>query len=100
MKLSEMVEKLTEKRKDGTKLYTQTSLGEAIGSNQSAVSQMLAGRAWDDHWEIFLKLLPIVMREDLMSERELLAMLPHDKRTNPSEPTAPKTSSGGRKRHG
>lgn len=41
MKLSEIVKFLTDEDEQGRKLYTQTSLGETLGTNQSAVSQML-----------------------------------------------------------
>lgn len=66
MKLSEIVKELTRKQAGGVKLYTQTTLAEALGTNQSAISQMLAGRVWDDHWEIFFKLLPIAQRHGLL----------------------------------
>lgn len=82
MKLSEIVEKLTEEKPDGSKLYTQTSLAAAIGTNQSAVGQMLAGKTWDDHFEIIVNLIPIALRHDLLEARRLLPADGHDKRRN------------------
>jgi hypothetical protein len=60
-KLREIIEYLTEKKSDGSRLFTQMTLGEKIGTNQSTVSQMKAGGRWEEHWKIFLTLLPICL---------------------------------------
>lgn len=62
MKLSEIVKELTKQPKkptDAPQIYTQQKLAEALGTNQPAIGQILAAKAWDTHWEVFLKLLPI-----------------------------------------
>jgi hypothetical protein len=81
MNLREIVEQLTEKKPDGSRLFTQTTLGERIGSNQSGVSQMKAGGAWEQHWAVFLKLLPICLEHDLIEEREERELLQRLKKT-------------------
>lgn len=59
MKLSEIVKELTTKKDDGSRIYTQETLAKALGTNQPAIGQILGAKAWDSHWEVFLKLLPI-----------------------------------------
>lgn len=93
MKLHEIIKKLTEKKPDGSKIYTQTSLAVALGTNQSTVGQMLGGNVWDDHWDIILNLIPIAMRHDLLTDSDLQKLVRHDERANPGSPTPAKKTS-------
>jgi len=39
--------------------WDQTTFGAQIGARQSMVSRMRKGEDWEQHWQIFLKLLPL-----------------------------------------
>jgi hypothetical protein len=72
---------------DGTmkaKKWDQTALGKQLGATQSMVSRMRKGDDWEQHWQIFLKLLPLCLELDLITERELLPSQRHDKKSDPS----------------
>jgi hypothetical protein len=57
-KLSEIIKDLlSRKNPDGSRQWTQMTLAATLGTNQSGISQMLTGRQWDDHFEVFRKLI-------------------------------------------
>jgi hypothetical protein len=57
-KLSEIIKDLlSRKNPDGSRQWTQMTLAAKLGTNQSGISQMLTGRQWDDHFEVFRKLV-------------------------------------------
>jgi len=68
MELSEIIEKLL-----AATGLTQHLLAMRLGTTQGKVSDMLQGRStWEKHWQVFLKLLPLCIKHDLIGERELL----------------------------
>jgi hypothetical protein len=91
MKLREIIEQLTGKNSSGLRLFTQESLAEKLGTNQSAISQMKAGQTWEEHWQIFMRLLPLSIEFGLIGERELLSDSGHDKKRAPSSHRPDKT---------
>lgn len=91
MKLREIIEQLTERKTNGFRLFTQESLALKLETNQSAISQMKVGQTWDEHWQIFLKLLPLCIEHGLLGERELLGDSGHDKKRTSSSHRPDKT---------
>jgi hypothetical protein len=57
--LREILEKLLSENREGSRLYTQTTLAQALETNQSAIAQMLKGDQWQAHWNIFLRLIAL-----------------------------------------
>jgi hypothetical protein len=91
MKLREIIEQLTGKNSSGLRLFTQETLAEKLATNQSAVSQMKAGATWEEHWQIFMRLLPLSIEYGLIGERELLGDTGHDKKRTQSSHRPDKT---------
>lgn len=54
MKLREVIDDIMKAGK-----LDQTALGKKVGAIQSMVSRMRKGDDWEQHWQIFLKLLPL-----------------------------------------
>jgi hypothetical protein len=68
-KLSEIIKDLlSRKNPDGSRQWTQMTLAATLGTNQSGISQMLTGRQWDDHFEVFRKLVVDVEPQALFGE--------------------------------
>jgi len=78
MKLNDVIEKLLAEG------LTQQALASQLGTTQGKISDMLQGRStWEKHWQVFLKLLPLCVKADIIGERELLGRSTHD----PTKPT-------------
>ena len=71
MKLHEIIKELTEKRPDGSRHYTQETLAVKLKTNQPTISQMKTGVMWQEHWELFLRLLPLCRELGLDPARDL-----------------------------
>jgi hypothetical protein len=68
-RLSEIIkDSLSRKNPDGSRQWTQMTLAAKLGTNQSGISQMLTGRQWDDHFEVFRKLVVDVEPQALFGE--------------------------------
>jgi hypothetical protein len=73
-KLSNIIKDLlSRKNPDGSRMWTQTTLAAKLGTNQPAVSQMLTGSQWDDHFEVFRKLVsevePLAIFDEPLDEK-------------------------------
>ena len=90
-KLSEIIKDLlSRKNPDGSRQWTQMTLAAKLGTNQSGISQMLTGRQWDDHFEVFRKLVsdvePMAVHEDPLSSRAITHyLLVHRDKLPPDE---------------
>jgi len=53
--------------------WDQTELGAHIGAPQSMVSRMRKGDDWELHWQVFLRLLRLLVTLKIISRAELSA---------------------------
>ena len=58
--------------------WDQTALGKRIGASQGMVSRMRKGEDWEQHWQIFLKLLPLAMEINVINLNELRSATDND----------------------
>lgn len=54
--------------------WDQTDLGKQLGTYQSMVSRMRKGDDWEIHWQVFLKLLPLIAELKMIRYKELIPM--------------------------
>jgi phosphosulfolactate phosphohydrolase-like enzyme len=76
-KLCEIIrDLLTRRNPDGSRQWTQVTLAEKLGTNQPAISQMLTGVQWDDHFQVIKRLIsevePMAAHDDTLSPRAVL----------------------------
>jgi len=92
MKLSDVIKKIQEE-----KSLTQTELAEKLGTVQQNIANMRLGRPiWQQHWELFLKLLPFCLELDLIDAAEIAKQLPHDARRVSQSAKATQSQIGGK----
>ncbi len=53
--------------------WDQTELGTHIGAPQSMVSRMRKGDDWELHWQVFLRLLRLLVTLKIIGRAELYA---------------------------
>ena len=58
--------------------WDQTALGKRIGATQGMVSRMRKGDDWEQHWQIFLKLIPLAFKINILNPNEMLSMSDND----------------------
>ena len=66
MKLREVIDSIMT-----AKEWDQTALGKEVGAPQSMVSRMRKGDDWEQHWQTFLKLLPLCKDAGIDPARDL-----------------------------
>lgn len=65
MKLRETIDRIIQK-----KSWAQKDVAAYMGVDPSSLSNL--GSQWEAHWEAFMKLLPLCIELDLITERDLL----------------------------
>ena len=58
--------------------WDQTALGKRIGATQGMVSRMRKGDDWEQHWQIFLKLIPLAFKINIINPNEMRSMSDND----------------------
>lgn len=69
MKLREVVDRVMDAND-----WDQTALGKKLGAAQPMVSRMRKGDEWEIHWQVFLKLLPLIADLKMIRYKELIPM--------------------------
>jgi len=67
MKLREAIDKLMK-----VKGWVQDDLADHLGTRQSTISKLRNSDEWEAHWQLFLRLLPLCLKERILTENELL----------------------------
>lgn len=82
--------------------WDQTELGAHIGAPQSMVSRMRKGDDWELHWQVFLRLLRLLIALKIIGRAELNGTSDNVKAKKPlevGESTRESTENGRKKRY-
>lgn len=73
------------------KQWKQDDLAVFLGRDPSTISKMGTGSGWEDHWQAFIKILPLLFEVDLLGESDLQMRATNDTRTNSPHGSETKT---------